>query len=121
MRLTSLQTDTTDGLEFDNEERPECSNLLTLYQLATLKTKVGRDWRTCGAEGASVITRRLCAASIAFSSPSHLEAVGIRRSGAHPELVQGWFQAIVWAQVWVWCVHCAIPCSFMSPLLPLLS
>lgn len=33
----------SDSLEFDNAERPECNNLLTVYQIVSGKTK--EVWR----------------------------------------------------------------------------
>ena len=41
-QVKRCKTDTFEGLEFGNEERPECTNLLTIYQLATGQSKVGR-------------------------------------------------------------------------------
>lgn len=34
-KVKGAKTDTFEGLEFDNPERPEARNLLTIYQLAT--------------------------------------------------------------------------------------
>ncbi len=42
LQIKRCKTDAFDGLEFGNEDRPECSNLLTLYQLATGQSKVSR-------------------------------------------------------------------------------
>ena len=38
-KVKRCKTDAFDGLELDNPDRPEAANLLTLYQLATGKTK----------------------------------------------------------------------------------
>ncbi|NJN13578.1 MAG: tryptophan--tRNA ligase [Richelia sp. RM2_1_2] len=38
-KIKRCKTDTLRGLEFDNPERPECNNLLTLYMLLSGKTK----------------------------------------------------------------------------------
>ncbi|MBE9129173.1 MULTISPECIES: tryptophan--tRNA ligase [unclassified Coleofasciculus] len=38
-KIKRCKTDPIKGLEFDNPERPECSNLLTLYTLLSGKTK----------------------------------------------------------------------------------
>ncbi len=38
-KFKRCKTDTVRGLEFDNPERPECNNLLTLYMLLAGKTK----------------------------------------------------------------------------------
>ena len=38
-KVKGAKTDDKDGLEFDNPERPEAANLLTLYMLATGKSK----------------------------------------------------------------------------------
>jgi len=38
-KIKRCKTDTVRGLEFDNPERPECNNLLTLYMLLSGKTK----------------------------------------------------------------------------------
>lgn len=38
-KIKRCKTDAVDGLEFGNIDRPEANNLLTLYQLATGKTK----------------------------------------------------------------------------------
>jgi tryptophanyl-tRNA synthetase len=38
-KIKKCKTDPFRGLEFDNPERPECNNLLTLYQLLSGKTK----------------------------------------------------------------------------------
>ena len=38
-KIKRCKTDVIDGLEFDNPERLECSNLLTLYQLASGRSK----------------------------------------------------------------------------------
>lgn len=38
-KIKRCKTDTFPGLEFDNPERPECNNLLTIYQLITGRTK----------------------------------------------------------------------------------
>lgn len=36
---TTRQTDAFEGLEWDNPERPECTNLLNIYQSVTGKTR----------------------------------------------------------------------------------
>lgn len=38
-KIKRCKTDSFSGLEFDNPERPECNNLLSVYQLVTGKTK----------------------------------------------------------------------------------
>ena len=38
-KIKRCKTDVIKGLEFDNPERPECNNLLTLYELFSAKTK----------------------------------------------------------------------------------
>ena len=38
-KIKRCKTDPQRGLEFDNSERPECNNLLTLYMLLSQKTK----------------------------------------------------------------------------------
>ena len=38
-KIKKCKTDPVKGLEFDNPERPECNNLLSLYQLLADKTK----------------------------------------------------------------------------------
>ncbi|MEM1171991.1 MAG: tryptophan--tRNA ligase [Cyanobacteria bacterium P01_H01_bin.35] len=38
-KIKRCKTDPVKGLEFDNAERPECNNLLTLYELFSGKTK----------------------------------------------------------------------------------
>ncbi|KAL9230800.1 hypothetical protein vseg_006104 [Gypsophila vaccaria] len=38
-KIKRCKTDSFVGLEFDNPERPECNNLLSVYQLVTGKTK----------------------------------------------------------------------------------
>ncbi|KAL6845588.1 hypothetical protein ACP4OV_025083 [Aristida adscensionis] len=38
-KIKRCKTDSLPGLEFDNPERPECSNLLSIYQIITGKTK----------------------------------------------------------------------------------
>ncbi len=38
-KIKKCKTDPVRGLEFDNPERPECNNLLTLYMLLSGKTK----------------------------------------------------------------------------------
>ena len=38
-KIKRCKTDTVRGLEFDNSDRPECNNLLTLYMLLAGKTK----------------------------------------------------------------------------------
>ncbi|KAI9106354.1 hypothetical protein K1719_021882 [Acacia pycnantha] len=38
-KIKRCKTDAFTGLEFDNPERPECNNLLSIYQLITDKTK----------------------------------------------------------------------------------
>ncbi|NJN75871.1 MAG: tryptophan--tRNA ligase [Synechococcaceae cyanobacterium RL_1_2] len=38
-KIKKCKTDPVRGLEFDNSDRPECNNLLTLYQLLSGKTK----------------------------------------------------------------------------------
>lgn len=38
-KIKRCKTDLPPGLEFDNPERPECNNLLSIYQLVTGKTK----------------------------------------------------------------------------------
>jgi len=38
-KIKRCKTDAFDGLEFDNPERPECTNLLTLYQLASGRSR----------------------------------------------------------------------------------
>ena len=43
-QVKRCKTDTFDGLQFGDEARPECSNLMTIYQLATGQSKVSREW-----------------------------------------------------------------------------
>nr|GLL38051.1 tryptophan--tRNA ligase, chloroplastic/mitochondrial-like [Ipomoea trifida] len=38
-KIKRCKTDALSGLEFDNPERPECNNLLSIYQLVSGKTK----------------------------------------------------------------------------------
>ncbi|XP_020676498.1 tryptophan--tRNA ligase, chloroplastic/mitochondrial isoform X3 [Dendrobium catenatum] len=38
-KIKRCKTDSPPGLEFDNPERPECNNLLSIYQLVTGRTK----------------------------------------------------------------------------------
>lgn len=38
-KVKRCKTDTFDSIEWDNPDRPECTNLLTIYQLCTGKTK----------------------------------------------------------------------------------
>ena len=38
-KIKKCKTDSVKGLEFDNPDRPECHNLLSLYQLLSQKTK----------------------------------------------------------------------------------
>ncbi|KAL8171671.1 hypothetical protein V2J09_023475 [Rumex salicifolius] len=38
-KIKRCKTDSSSGLEFDNPERPECTNLLSIYQLVSGKTK----------------------------------------------------------------------------------
>lgn len=38
-KIKRCKTDSFPGLEFDNYERPECNNLLSIYQLSSGKTK----------------------------------------------------------------------------------
>lgn len=38
-KIKRCKTDLPPGLEFDNPERPECNNLLSIYQLVTGRTK----------------------------------------------------------------------------------
>lgn len=38
-KLKRCKTDSFEGLEFDNPERPECTNLLTIYKAVTGKSK----------------------------------------------------------------------------------
>ncbi|KAL3633486.1 Tryptophan--tRNA ligase, chloroplastic/mitochondrial [Castilleja foliolosa] len=38
-KIKRCKTDSLPGLEFDNPDRPECNNLLSIYQLVTSKTK----------------------------------------------------------------------------------
>ncbi|KAI5669159.1 hypothetical protein M9H77_19012 [Catharanthus roseus] len=38
-KIKRCKTDSFSGLEFDNPERPECNNLLSVYQLVSGKTK----------------------------------------------------------------------------------
>lgn len=38
-KIKRCKTDSFEGLEFDNPERPECTNLLSIYQLVSNKTK----------------------------------------------------------------------------------
>ncbi|KAH7387711.1 hypothetical protein KP509_16G037600 [Ceratopteris richardii] len=39
MKIKRCKTDSFIGMEFDNPERPECNNLLSMYQVITDKTK----------------------------------------------------------------------------------
>jgi tryptophanyl-tRNA synthetase len=41
-KVKRCKTDAFDGLVFDNPERPECNNLLQIYQIASGRTKVRR-------------------------------------------------------------------------------
>ncbi len=49
-KIKKCKTDPTRGLEFDNPERPECNNLLTLYMLLSGKSKaaVAEECRDMG-------------------------------------------------------------------------
>lgn len=49
-KIKRCKTDPIRGLEFDNVERPECNNLLTLYMLLTNQTKeaVARECQDMG-------------------------------------------------------------------------
>ncbi|OMO86651.1 Aminoacyl-tRNA synthetase, class Ic [Corchorus olitorius] len=38
-KIKRCKTDSFPGMEFDNPERPECNNLLSIYQLVSSKTK----------------------------------------------------------------------------------
>ncbi|XP_062164118.1 tryptophan--tRNA ligase, chloroplastic/mitochondrial isoform X2 [Alnus glutinosa] len=38
-KIKRCKTDSLNGMEFDNPERPECNNLLSIYQLISGKTK----------------------------------------------------------------------------------
>ncbi|WOL14627.1 tryptophan--tRNA ligase, chloroplastic/mitochondrial [Canna indica] len=38
-KIKRCKTDSFSGMEFDNPERPECNNLLSIYQLVTSRTK----------------------------------------------------------------------------------
>jgi tryptophanyl-tRNA synthetase len=38
-KIKSAKTDSAEGLEFDNPDRPECQNLLTMYSVVTGKAK----------------------------------------------------------------------------------
>ncbi|KAJ0914876.1 putative tryptophan--tRNA ligase [Helianthus annuus] len=38
-KIKRCKTDSFPGLEFDNPDRPECNNLLSIYQIITNKTK----------------------------------------------------------------------------------
>lgn len=38
-KIKRCKTDSYEGLEFDNPERPECNNLLSIFQLVTGKSK----------------------------------------------------------------------------------
>lgn len=38
-KIKRCRTDSIEGLEFDNPDRPQCTNLLTIYQLCTGKTR----------------------------------------------------------------------------------
>lgn len=38
-KIKRCKTDSFEGLQFDDPDRPECNNLLTIYQLVTGKTK----------------------------------------------------------------------------------
>ncbi|CAH9121288.1 unnamed protein product [Cuscuta epithymum] len=38
-KIKRCKTDSLSGLEFDNSDRPECNNLLSIYQLVSGKTK----------------------------------------------------------------------------------
>ncbi|CAI9093578.1 OLC1v1029117C1 [Oldenlandia corymbosa var. corymbosa] len=38
-KIKRCKTDSFSGLEFDNSQRPECNNLLSIYQIVTGKTK----------------------------------------------------------------------------------
>lgn len=38
-KIKSAKTDTFSGIEWDNPERPECQNLLTMYSIVTGKSK----------------------------------------------------------------------------------
>lgn len=49
-KIKKCKTDPIQGLEFDNPERPECHNLLSIYQLLSGKTKeeVATECQTLG-------------------------------------------------------------------------
>eukprot|EP00951_Prasinocladus_malaysianus_P011113 scaffold81960_cov21-Prasinocladus_malaysianus.AAC.2 len=43
IKIKRAKTDTFDGFEFDNPERPECKNLLSMYQIMTGKSQAARS------------------------------------------------------------------------------
>ncbi len=45
-KIKRCKTDSLDGLVFDDPDRPESNNLLSIYQLCTGRTKVGRKRET---------------------------------------------------------------------------
>lgn len=47
-KIKRCKTDASEGLEFGNPDRPECTNLLSIYQLASGKSKeeVAEECRT---------------------------------------------------------------------------
>jgi hypothetical protein len=71
-KIKRCKTDAAEGLEFGNPDRPEASNLLTLYMLSTGKSKVRRR--------SSVRAMQGCRGAVYRSEPSPGETLPARPS-----------------------------------------
>ena len=81
-KIKKCKTDTFEGLELGNPDRPEATNLLTIYMLCAGKTKVARAYRAgsgftmhmlcCTREGrksTSATRHRVCACALPCQQP----------------------------------------------------
>jgi hypothetical protein len=75
VQIQRAKTDAYDGLEWDNPERPEAKNLLTIYQCVTGKSRVS---------GRGGVARPAMDLGIAWGLPCWLSGDGeVRGRGRH--------------------------------------
>lgn len=86
LQIKRCKTDSFTTLEWDNPERPEATNLLTMYQLSTGKTKVCRPIPITADD-----TTYMCA-MVRSDQRRHIQMVQHRTSGAvvQPLVAQCW-------------------------------
>ncbi|VAH79175.1 unnamed protein product [Triticum turgidum subsp. durum] len=96
-KIKRCKTDSLPGLEFDNPERPECKNLLSVYQIITGKTKEevvsecqDMNWGTFKATLTDALIDHLQPIQVRYeeimSDPGYLDSVLLDGAGKASEI-----------------------------------